>query len=196
MFFSNSVALLKTSKLVKVTSAIALFFVLLDMNTRLLKQNNYATISQKSITIETLNLPNVSAALSNEITEKYAKYRNVSPEADNELTKSADIMSLAEQALQNGELEKMYVGNKTLQLKAVISEDYRGTESSAKKNQRSAILFVEDKIENSQVMKKIKQGEIVLGFTLSIVDSTKVELSKLTNTSPQRIILSMYKTGA
>ena len=78
MFFSNSVALLKTSKLVKVTSAIALFFVLLDMNTRLLKQNNYATISQKSITIETLNLPNVSAALSNEITEKYAKYRNVS----------------------------------------------------------------------------------------------------------------------
>ena len=105
-------------------------------------------------------------------------------------------MSLAEQALQNGELEKMYVGNKTLQLKAVISEDYRGTESSAKKNQRSAILFVEDKVENSQVMKKIKQGEIVLGFTLSIVDSTKVELSKLTNTSPQRIILSMYKTGA
>ena len=121
---------------------------------------------------------------------------NIVTLADNELTKSADIMSLAEQALQNGELEKMYVGNKTLQLKAVISEDYRGTESSAKKNQRSAILFVEDKVENSQVMKKIKQGEIVLGFTLSIVDSTKVELSKLTNTSPQRIILSMYKTGA
>jgi len=178
---------LLTSKTAIVVIIVTLSWVGADVSERLFQGSQKNTHNDNPFNVQPMKLPSVTEETLVQIEQGYEKYRTTSTE------KKADSagMSIEEQAKQTGELKSVFIGNKKLELKAVLTEESKINQKNEKK--QSVLLQVIDTEKDTSVIEKFSNLDSVYGFQLEVISNTQVQLTKQNNDLQQKIMLTMYK---
>ena len=182
---------LPSSKTVMVVIAVTLLWVSSDVNERLFqhRQQNGQNVNRADVKV--MMLPSVTTKTLAEIKQRYEKYRQAS--AEKTPAEMAITMSMEEQAKQTGELKTVFIGNKKLALKAVLSIiSIEKTINRTKKSTQSVLFQITDSESNTAVIEKFTNLAMVYGFQLKVINNTQVQLTKQNYGQQQKIILTMY----
>jgi len=194
---SSGILSLLTSKTALAVIAVTLFWVSADVSERLFQHRQQNSHNANGIDVQTIVLPSVTAKTITEIKQRYETYRTASTiKAPDNISMSAE-----EQAKQTGELKTVFIGNKKLELKAVLSIDNAvesavgkiHNQNQSEKNSQSVLLQVTDIENNTSVIEKFSNLDSVYGFQLSVISNIQVQLTKQNNDQLQQILLTMYK---
>jgi len=174
-----------TSKLTLIGAILALMLVVSDVQQRLLtKPHQSANISAQQSLTEVV-LPMLPPQLISELGSAFANYDL--PDGESSSTEPLPGLSLEEQALQQGLLQTVFIGDRKLQLKAVIAQQ------ANRSMPHQVLLLVTDLQTNSAVIEKYSPDSDVYGYNLNINNTTQVNLTKNTERGEQIITLTMYK---
>lgn len=137
----------------------------------------------KSYSLDTITL-SIVPSYSNEDTSKvlalYDIYQN-----DSETSVEQPGMTDEQQKQQNGELNQVFVGDKRLTLKAVM------TNGEGINKQFTILLDVQELNSSQSKVHSFKKDSDVFGYTLNSISNTQVELTK--SETKQHIVLKMYQ---
>jgi len=134
------------------------------------------------IAVKPMVLPQVTDQQLTQLNEAYAPFAS---EKKADKTQQSSGMSAAEQAMQQGELKSLFIGDNKLKLKAVIQQ----------RNSKSVALIEIHNIKSGETtIASFAHGSLVYGYTLVINNNTQVMLSKKQAEKPQQITLTMYTT--
>jgi hypothetical protein len=164
---------------------LVLSFIVADMSQRLLvthRDVNTRLILEPLTAIKTLQLSPAHLA---KLRDKYAQF--TPQDKDNSGDGTESVLSQAQQALQGGELQKVFVGSKSLTLRAILQDTQRG-------NRSFALVEVSDMTSNTTSVEKVIDSHNIEGFKLSIISGTAVTLNRTLTEEIQNITLSMYRS--
>jgi hypothetical protein len=179
---NNSLQSLYTSKVFQLTLVITLLWTFLDANNRFNTDLNNKAVKGTSFVVEQLKGPQITEE---EIDAIFQLFPKKLPE---ETLVATDIknkgMSELEQYLQTGDLERLYVGEHLLTLKAIITADSKsnaGKVMSKNANLQQALILVKSVDGDGQQIEKYSHGDDVYGFTLEIESNKRVILTREVN---------------
>jgi hypothetical protein len=132
--------------------------------------------------IKTLQL---SSAHVEKLRGKYAQFTQKDDDSSADI--SEDLLSQEQQALQRGELQTVFVGTKSLKLRAILHD-------TQNVNRSYALVEVSDVTSKATSVEKVIDRDGIEGFELTIVSGTAVILSRTLSEEVQTITLSMYRS--
>ncbi|PHI38631.1 hypothetical protein CBQ28_03690 [Pseudoalteromonas sp. GCY] len=138
----------------------------------------------KNNTLESFSLPKIVFYDQQDIDGVLALYDKYRAD-DEEIAAEQKIMSQEQQEQQSGELNKVFVGDNQLALKAVL---LNGTGAV---KQATVLLDVVNLKNRTNKLHSFTQNSNVFGYTLSSISNTQVELTK--QATNQHIVLTMYQ---
>jgi hypothetical protein len=180
----------KTSKLSLLIIVLTLFWVISDIQQRLLTnssvENKLATMQQ----VKVLPLPKANKALQEQLSSAMSPYATNAKTAD----ESLNIMTDEQQSKQQGDMSTLFVGDQSIELKAVISDFSIVGQANEVDNQDkrlTALLLVTNLKTNTSTIERFTNQMDVYGYTLTILQNTQVLLSH--DAHQQDVTLTMYE---
>ncbi len=178
----NSLQSLYTSKVFQLTLVITLLWTFQDANNRFNTDTDQKAVKGTSFVVEQLKGPQITEAEINAIFQLFPK------KLPDETSVATDIknkgMSELEQYMQKGDLDKLYVGEHLLTLKAIITavpKSNIGAATSKNANLQQALILVKSVNGDGQKIEKFSQGDDVYGFNLEIESNKRVILTREVN---------------
>jgi len=158
------------------------------LKTKQTKTNTYPTINN-------VVLPQLTAHVAQQISNVYQTYKK----SDVNEAKST-AMTAAEQLKQQGRLNKVFIGDNKLELKAVINPNGANNNFKETNDSLQALILVTNTKSNAQQITKFKNNTLVYGYQLIINKHTQVTLTKVNKVDKgepveQKIVLTMYKSN-
>lgn len=168
---------------------VTFLWVLTDASNRLVHQSKQSTQSsnaQASVVVPAMQLSSAEHQFISQQFERFKRDEDAEPEAQTQLT--------AEQQLaQQGLMQQVFVNNKKLILKAVITEQVNASKKQEAK--AYALINVTDQKTGESKLIKAANNQQIESFTLTISTSTQVELVRNNPQGEQRINLTMYRVA-
>jgi hypothetical protein len=170
---------------------LTLLWVVIDAKQRLFSNQQGAQSLQPPTSVSTLALPKANESLVQALTNTLAPYQDKNSENSN--SKTNQQMTLEQQAQQSGDLSQLFVGDKTLALKALITKTIDSANTSAQTQQQKALLLVTHTQTNESVIESFENKANVYGYQLSILSNNRVMLTKENAQSTQQVTLTLYE---
>jgi hypothetical protein len=170
---------------------LTLLWVVIDAKQRLFSNQQGAQSLQPPTSVSTLALPKANKPLVQALTISLAPYQDKNSENSN--SKTNQQMTLEQQAQQSGDLSQLFVGDKTLALKALITKTIDSANTSAQTQQQKALLLVTHTPTNESVIESFENKANVYGYQLSILSNNRVMLTKENAQSTQQVTLTLYE---
>ncbi|MCJ8294471.1 MAG: hypothetical protein MJK15_08705, partial [Colwellia sp.] len=114
-----------------------------------------------------------------------------------------------QQAKQQGQLSRFFIGDNMLELKAIISNTTKNSTSSVAENDKTdalsknenskaskeltVLLLVTNAKNNQSAIERFNNQADVYGYQLNILQNTQVVLTKKSAQGQQKVILTMYE---
>jgi hypothetical protein len=171
---------------------LTLLWVVIDAKQRLFSNQQGAQSLQPPTSVSTLALPKTNESLVQALTNTLAPYQDKNSENSN--SKTNQQMTLEQQAQQSGDLSQLFVGDKTLALKALITKTIDSANTSAQNQLQKALLLVTHTPTNESVIESFENKANVYGYQLSILSNNRVMLTKENAQSTQQVTLTLYET--
>jgi len=163
---------------------ISIIFMALDINNRFVLSDRSNSNELNLQPLKPIKVIQLSSTQLLELNEKYAQFEQNNDEDSDDNKQS--LLSQDQQAQQTGELQKFFVGSKSLKLRAILSDINTSHVSYA-------LVEVKDEKSNITALEKILNLESIEGFKLVILSATSVKLSRTLSEKNQQIILTMYR---
>jgi hypothetical protein len=171
---------------------LTLLWVVIDAKQRFFAEPKTAQSLQPPTSVSTLVLPKTNEPLVQALTNTLAPYQDKNSENSNSNTNQR--MTLEQQAQQSGDLSQLFVGDKTLTLKALITKTIDSANTSAQTQQQKALLLVTHTPTNESVIESFENKANVYGYQLSILSNNQIMLTKENAQSTQQVTLTLYET--
>ena len=171
---------------------LTLLWVVIDAKQRFFAKPEAAQSQQPPTSVSTLALPKANEPLVQALTNTLAPYQDKNSENSNSNTNQ--LMTLEQQAQQSGDLSQLFVGDKTLALKALITKTIDSANTSAQTQQQKALLLVTHTPTNESVIESFENKANVYGYQLSILTNNQIMLTKENAQSTQKVTLTLYET--
>lgn len=171
---------------------LTLLWVVIDAKQRFFAEPKTAQSLQPPTSVSTLVLPKTNESLVQALTNTLAPYQDKNSENSN--SKTNQQMTLEQQAQQSGDLSQLFVGDKTLALKALITKTIDSANTSAQTQQQKALLLVTHIPTNESVIESFENKANVYGYQLSILTNNQIMLTKENAQSTQQVTLTLYET--
>jgi hypothetical protein len=171
---------------------LTLLWVVTDAKQRFFANPETAQPQQSPSSVSTLALPKANEPLVQALTNTLAPYQDKNSENSNSNTNQ--LMTLEQQAQQSGDLSQLFVGDKTLALKALITKTIDSANTSAQNQLQKALLLVTHIPTNESVIESFENKANVYGYQLSILTNNQIMLTKENAQSTQQVTLTLYET--
>jgi hypothetical protein len=171
---------------------LTLLWVVIDAKQRFFAEPKTAQSLQPPTSVSTLVLPKTNEPLVQALTNTLAPYQDKNSENSNSNTNQR--MTLEQQAQQSGDLSQLFVGDKTLALKALITKTIDSANTSAQNQLQKALLLVTHIPTNESVIESFENKANVYGYQLSILSNNQIMLTKENAQSTQQVTLTLYET--
>jgi hypothetical protein len=171
---------------------LTLLWVVIDAKQRLFSNQQGVQSLQLPTSVSTLALPKANEPLVQALTNTLAPYQDKNSENSN--SNINQLMTLEQQAQQSGDLSQLFVGDKTLALKALITKTIDSANTSAQTQQQKALLLVTHIPTNESVIESFENKANVYGYQLSILTNNQIMLTKENAQSTQQVTLTLYET--
>jgi hypothetical protein len=171
---------------------LTLLWVVIDAKQRLFSNQQGVQSLQLPTSVSTLALPKANEPLVQALTNTLAPYQDKNSENSN--SNINQLMTLEQQAQQSGDLSQLFVGDKTLALKALITKTIDSANTSAQNQLQKALLLVTHIPTNESVIESFENKANVYGYQLSILTNNQIMLTKENAQSTQQVTLTLYET--
>ena len=194
------------SKLSGAVLLLTLVWVLVDAKQRLFNDDENNNKQQQLSEVVGASLPVANAVLLQELTSLLNFYQE---NDKRDASAATNVLSAEQQAKQQGQLSRFFIGDNMLELKAIISNTTKNSTSSVAENDKTdalsknenskaskeltVLLLVTNAKNNQSAIERFNNQADVYGYQLNILQNTQVVLTKKSAQGQQKVILTMYE---